>query len=163
MPKSSSDIRHFIIVAALVAIGTVAMDWLLKVALPLPLQASIQAITVDQLIGWNMTLIAFLFSLVVVFMLYAIVVFRKRGDDESEGEHFHGNVALEIVWTILPLVLVVVFAFIGVTTLAEITRADENEVVVNVTGIQWAWTFEYPGGLSLQSWCCRSASRLEWR
>ena len=126
MPKSSSDMRHFIIVAVLVAIGTVVMDWLLKVALPLPVQASIQAATVDQLIGWNMTLIAFLFSLVVVFMLYAMVVFRKRDNDESEGEHFHGNSALEIIWTILPLIVVVVFSFIGVTTLAEITKADEK-------------------------------------
>ena len=119
MPKSPTDRRHFIIAAVLVAIGTVFMNWLLKAALPLPVQASIEAMTVDRLIGWHLTLIAFLFSLIVVFMLYSIVVFRKREGDEEEGQHFEGNSDLEIVWTVVPLILVVVFAYIGIDALSD--------------------------------------------
>ena len=63
MPKSASDKRHFIIAAALIALATIVMDFLLKAAMPLPLQASIEAVTIDGLIGWHLTLIAFLFSL----------------------------------------------------------------------------------------------------
>ena len=94
-----------------------------------------------------MILIAFLFSLVVVFMLYSLVVFRRRPGDDSEGAHFEGNSALEIAWTVIPLIIVVIFGYIGIVSLNEVTRAAENEVVVNVKGFQWAWSFEYPEGI----------------
>jgi cytochrome c oxidase subunit 2 len=146
MPKSASDKRHFILAGALVAISTVIMDILLKNVLPLPVQASIEALTIDALIGWHFTIIAFLFSLVVVFMLYSLVVFRKREGDTEDGMHFEGNTALEIIWTIVPLIAVVVFSFYGINTLAKVTRSEPNELVVKITGFQWAWTFEYAEG-----------------
>lgn len=149
MPKSATDKRHFIIAAALVAITTVIMDILLKAALPLPVQASLEALIIDELIGWHLTLIAFLFSLIIVFMLYSIVVFRKRPGDESEGEHFEGNTTLEIAWTVIPLIAVIIFAFYGINTLAEVTRSEPNEVVVKVNGFQWGWSFEYDDGAIL--------------
>jgi cytochrome c oxidase subunit 2 len=147
MPKSASDKRHFIIAGVLIAVSTVLMDFLLKAAMPLPMQASIQALTIDTLIGWHLTLIAFLFSLVVVFMLYAIVVFRKREGDESDGEHFEGNTFLEIAWTVVPLIFVVVFAFYGINALAEVTRGESNELEVTAQGQQWTWLFQYPNGI----------------
>lgn len=150
MPKSATDRRHFIIVGVLVAISTVLMYWLLDAALPLPVQASIQALTIDTMIGWHLWLIAFLFSLVVVFMLYSIVVFRRKEGDESEGAHFEGNTTLEVLWTALPLVLVVIFAFYGVSSLNKVTREAENEVMIKAVGFQWAWRFEYEGGVQSQ-------------
>ncbi len=146
MPKSATDKRHFIVVGALVAIATALMYLLLDAALPLPVQASLEALTVDELIGWHMFIIAFLFSLIVVFTLYSIVVFRKRSDDDSEGEHFEGNSTLEIVWTVLPLILVVVFSFYGINTLATVTKAEPDELPIKVVGRQWSWTFEYEEG-----------------
>ncbi|GIV78378.1 cytochrome c oxidase subunit II [Litorilinea aerophila] len=150
MPKSSTDKRHFIIVAALIAISTVVLDWLLRTVLPLPVQASLEAMTVDWLIGLHLLLISFLFSLVVVFMLYGLFVFRKRDGDEEDGEHFHGHTTLEIAWTVIPLLLVLVFGFIAMNALADITRSESDEVTVQVTGFQWAWRFDYPEGFSSQ-------------
>lgn len=146
MPKSSSDRRHFIIAGVLVVITTVLMDLLLKSALPLPVQASIEALTIDRLIGWHLTVIAFLFALVVVFMLYAMVVFRRREGDDSEGEHFEGNYILEIAWTVIPLILVIIFGYIGVVDLQTITKENE-ELTIKATGQQWSWKFEYEGGV----------------
>lgn len=150
MPKSASDKRHFIVAAVLVAISTILMDTLLKAAMPLPVQASIESLTIDALIGWHLTLIAFLFSLIVVFMLYSIVVFRKRDGDDSEGEHFEGNTTLEIVWTVVPLIFVVAFSFYGINALAQVTRSEPNEVEVTAVGFQWSWRFEYPNGIISQ-------------
>jgi cytochrome c oxidase subunit 2 len=93
-------------------------------------------------------LIAGLFSLVVVFMLYTLFVFRKREGDESEGEHFEGHTGFEIGWTVGPLILVVLFGYFGVTSLATVTRAEADEYVVKVTGVQWSWQFDYDGVLS---------------
>jgi cytochrome c oxidase subunit 2 len=146
MPKSTSDIRHFIIVAALIAAGFVLMAVLLKAALPLPLQGSVQAADVDWMIDANLYLIAFLFALVVVFMLYSLVVFRRKPKDETEGAHFEGNTALEIIWTVVPLILVVVFGVIGVRVLYAVTPAGPEEAAVTAVGVQWTWSFEYPEG-----------------
>jgi cytochrome c oxidase subunit 2 len=147
MPKSPYDKRHFIIVAALILVSSVLLFWLLKAALPLPLQGSTEALVIDGLIDSHLVVIAFLFSLVVVFMLYALVVFRKRAGDESEGEHFEGNSILEIVWTVAPLIIVVVFSFYGINALAQVTHGEPNEEQVTAVGQQWAWIFQYPNGI----------------
>lgn len=143
MPKSFSDKRHFIIAGVLIAIGWLAVYLILDSALPMPLQASVESHTIDQLINWHLILIAGLFALVVVFMLYTLFVFRKRDGDDSEGEHFEGHTGLEIGWTVGPLILVVLFGFFGIDTLATITRAEEDEFVVHVNGRQWTWEFCY--------------------
>jgi len=111
---------------------------------PLPIAASAQATPIDWM--WNLQMIAmsFLFALIVVPMLYSLVVFRRRKGETGEGEHFEGNTQLEIAWTILPLIAVLVFAYLGAGSLADTRRADPNAMVVKVTGFQWGWKFEYP-------------------
>ncbi len=139
--------RHFITAGVLVLITTIVLNWLLGAALPLPAQASTQAKIIDRLFYQHVFLIAFLFSLVVVFMLYALVVFRKREGDDSEGEHFEGNTSLEIFWTVAPMIFVFIFAYLGITTLNQVTAEQDNELVVKAVGFQWGWRFEYEGGV----------------
>lgn len=147
MHKSASNQRHFITAGILVVVGTVLMYFLMDSAMPTPVQASSQAPIIDSLFSYHLMLIAFLFSLVVVFMLYAIVVFRKRDGDESEGEHFEGNTRLEIGWTVGPMVFVVLFGYLGIVTLNQISAPQENELTVKAVGFQWGWRFEYEGGV----------------
>lgn len=147
MPKSASDKRHFIIAAALIAVSTVIVFFVLETILPLPKQGSDEALIIDGLIHWHLVVIAFLFSLVVVFMVYALIVFRKRDGDDSEGEHFEGNAILEVVWTVIPLIFVVAFAFYGINALAQVTHSEPNEFQVKAEGQQWSWDFVYPNGV----------------
>lgn len=132
------------IAGILVLVGAVVMYFVLQWAMPLPLQASTQAGEIDWLFQAHMVLIAFLFSLVVVLMVYSLVVFRRRGDDEGDGDHFEGNTPLEIAWTVIPLVVVIVFAYLGVQSLRAISAKQENELTVNIEGAQWAFSFSYP-------------------
>lgn len=138
--------RHFVIAGVLVVVSTFLVYWLLDAVLKLPIQGSAQAFEIDRLFDYHIWLIAFLFSLIVVFMLYALIVFRHRADEDEdkEGEYFHGNVRLEIAWTLIPLIFVVFFAFESTRVLINITREDPNEYVVNVEGYQWGWNFTYP-------------------
>lgn len=146
MEQSSSSSRHFVIVGVLVVISTIIMNALLQWALPLPVQASLQAINIDWLFGLHVLLIAFLFSLVVVFMIYALVVFRRREGDEGDGEHFEGNTKLEIAWTTAPMIFVIIFSILGVVSLNEVTRAHDDEVTVKIVGQQWQFLFYYGMG-----------------
>jgi len=136
--------KHFVIVGVLVAIVTVVVTVLLEGIGLLPVQASAQAVPIDRLFGLHVRVIAFLFALIVVFMLYSIIVFRRRPGDTGDGDHFEGHTGLEIAWTIIPLGIVLYFAYIGAQALAETRRVDPQAMQVNVTGSQWAWKFEYP-------------------
>ena len=141
---NSTNRRHFSIVGVLIVISTFLVYFVLDQALPLPIQASLEAISIDGLINLHVWLIAFLFSVVMVFMLYAIVVFRRKEGDEGEGEHFEGNTTLEIAWTVVPIVLVLIFSVIGFQVLQQVTQASEDATEIRVVGFQWGWRFEYP-------------------
>ncbi|RPI48384.1 MAG: cytochrome c oxidase subunit II, partial [Chloroflexi bacterium] len=82
--------------------------------------------------------------LINVFVLYAVFVFRKKPGDEGEGQYVKGHTGLEIGWTLVPLLIVMVFATWGALHLNEITAAEEGELIVEVTGFQFGWRFDYP-------------------
>ncbi len=137
-------LRHPIIVAILVALSTLGLRFLFEYILALPRASSAEAIPIDRLFNGHYWMIAFLFSLIMVMMLYAVFVFRRGDDDETDGPHIHGNTRLEIGWTIVPTLVVLGFGVWGAITLNEITRPKPQEMVVNVTGKQWVWSFGYP-------------------
>ena len=136
--------RHFLATTIIVVLATVVGAVLLDSADLLPPLASAQGVTIDWLFGIHLKIIAFLFALVIVFMLYSIVVFRRRPGDLTDGQHIHGNTRLEIAWTIIPLIVVAVMGYIGVVTLRDVTASSPDEMVVEVTSSQWSWRFDYP-------------------
>ena len=124
------------IVAVVSAIGLVNIDKFPK--------ASTQAIVSDNLFDLELVIIGFLFALVMVFMLYSLFVFRRKKGEEGDGDHFEGHTKLEITWTVIPLITVLIFGFIGAQTLLEVTAAQPNEMTVDVTAFSWGWQFGYP-------------------
>jgi cytochrome c oxidase subunit 2 len=94
--------------------------------------------------GLEFKVIAFLFALIVVFMVYSIVVFRRKPGDTSDAPHIEGNTRLEVTWTLIPLATVLAFSFLGARTLAETQAIGDSVMEVNVIGSQWSWRFEYP-------------------
>ncbi len=80
---------------------------------------------------------------VVVFgvMFYTMIVHRKsRG---AEAANFHESTTLEIIWTIVPFVILIVMAVPATKTLVNIYDTKEAELDVLVTGYQWKWKYEY--------------------
>jgi cytochrome c oxidase subunit 2 len=136
--------KHFVIIAILVIASTFAIHAGLEGIGLLPVQASTQAISIDQLFGMYTWAIAFVFSLIAVVMFYALVVFRRRKGEIGEGEHMEGNSTLEIAWTVVPLLAVVYLAYLGAHSLAETRRIDPSALVVKVISGQWYWQFQYP-------------------
>ncbi len=136
--------KHIVTVIIFIAIVTVALVTTLDNINLLPPQASAEGIPIDWLFGLHLKIIAFLFALIMVFVVYSVVVFRRKPDETGDGDYFHGNSTLEIVWTIVPLIIVLYFGYLGTVTLADITAPVEGEMVVEVTGSQWSWRFDYP-------------------
>lgn len=136
--------RHLINITILLVISTVGLRFLFEYIFALPAAASAEARPIDNLFNGHYWMIAFLFSLIMVLMLYSAFVFRRDDGDDTDGPHVHGNTKLEIGWTIIPLFVVLGFGFWGAVTLNEITSPKEGEMTVDVVGKQWIWSFSYP-------------------
>ena len=64
----------------------------------------------------------------------------------SDGAPIHGNTRLEVVWVTIPFLIVTALAVYGWVVLDDIEEKQADEMVVNVTGQQFAWSFDYPEG-----------------
>ena len=86
------------------------------------------------------------FVLVEGALLYAIIRFRRRPGQELPAQT-HGNLPLEITWTIVPTILVLALGIWTVFTIFDLDEppaSADNVLDVTVTAHQWWWEFEYP-------------------
>ncbi|MCO6449848.1 MAG: cytochrome c oxidase subunit II [Caldilineales bacterium] len=136
--------KHVINVIVLIVLLTLILLFAVNQTDWMPVAASAQAGPIDWLFGLHLDVITFLYVMVNVILFYSVFAFRRKKDDDSEGAYFSGNSALEILWTFIPLVVVMYFAFLGTVVLREVTAAAPNEMTINVTARQWSWSIEYP-------------------
>jgi cytochrome c oxidase subunit 2 len=139
-------------IAPIIVIGVVAS--LLGIALGLlidwfPTQASTQAKKIDTF--YDVLIIASvpMFVLVVCVVLYSVYRFRMRpGEENMDGPPIHGNTRLEVVWTIIPAVLMLALCTYAYVLLHDAEKAPAagvaKELDVTVVGEQFAWSFLYP-------------------
>ena len=107
-------------------------------------EASTAAPKIDRLLDVMIVLSSFVFSIVMVMLVYAVWRWRARPGDESDGAPIHGNTRLEITWTVIPTVIVLFGAIYSWITLADIEARDPDRMVVDVYGQQFEWHFNYP-------------------
>ena len=78
-------------------------------------------------------------------LLYALVRFRRKSDDDPLPKQTHGNFRLEIAWTIAPTVLLLALAVPMIAAIIDLGGdPDEDALHVNVTAQRFSWLFEYP-------------------
>ena len=142
--ERSSPMRRFVIVGILVAVVAVITYLLLTTIGILPDQASAEAVPIDRLFEMHFVVVSFLFALITVLMVYSMIVFRRRRGDVTDGRHIKGSARLEIFWTVVPLLAVLYFSYIGSVTLAETQKNDPQALVIDVVGGQWYWSYTYP-------------------
>ncbi len=84
---------------------------------------------------------------VLVMGAVAIILFQfraKKHPDDEVPTQIHGNSKLEIAWTIMPGVLLLLVAVPTVATVFDLAQKPSNALVVDVVGQQWWWEFDYP-------------------
>jgi cytochrome c oxidase subunit 2 len=138
----------------LVLVGAVMAGIALAFALGfhwLPQDASRQAGRIDFVFWFVTGICVTIFALVTSVIVYSVVRFRRRPDDDSDGPPIHGHTGLEIVWTLIPTLLVTAISIVSAIVLAKNGDAGSNPLRVNVTAQQFAWSFQYPSAGNLQS------------
>lgn len=135
----------------------------------MPPQASAEAVLVDSLFSFMTVVGSFIFFGVVGTLLYSMIFQRAAKYDASDGPPIEGSVTLEVVWTTIPILLVIWIATVSYQTYREmailgpITGVAAEEVSIGealsaaiaapppldtqpieVRARQWAWEFYYP-------------------
>jgi cytochrome c oxidase subunit II len=143
--KSSTIVKLSIIAVVLAAIsfwsGQQSYSWF-------PPQASLEAKLIDGLFSFLVSLGTFIFLGVLGTLSYSVLFQRAAKYDYSDGPAIEGNNTLEIIWTVIPFILVVWIAFYSYQVYSQMSiqgsKDHSNSEAVEVYSRQWAWEFRYP-------------------
>jgi cytochrome c oxidase subunit 2 len=107
--------------------------------------ASNMAEGVDRAFAFIFT-IAFIFIVgITVFMIYTVIHFsRKKG---KEAMQFSGSTKLEILWTAIPLLLVLLMFYFGWVAFVPMRKAPADALRITAIGRKWQWEFDYGNGM----------------
>ncbi len=109
-----------------------------------PPPATDVAAEIDWLHITMMWIIAVIFVVVFGVMFYSI--WKHRKSVGYKAAQFHENTAVEVLWTIVPLVILVVMAIPATTVLLRMRDTTNADITVKVTGYQWRWGYDYLKG-----------------
>jgi len=140
--------KHFAIIAVLVLVVAYITYAAIVASGLLPVEASVQSRSIDWMFDLQFKLIAFFFALIMVPLVYSLFVFRQKPGEDMDGPHIEGHTNLELVWTFIPFVIVIVLGVLGADNLKQVLAVDPQAYEVKVVGYQWGWRFEYPEGFT---------------
>jgi cytochrome c oxidase subunit 2 len=80
---------------------------------------------------------------IVVFGAIFWTIFRHRKSQGAVPAHFHENTRLEVVWTIIPFIILVVMAVPATKALINMDDTKNADLTIKITGQQWKWQYDY--------------------
>jgi cytochrome c oxidase subunit 2 len=126
-------------------------DWLpsflarpMSVWLPTPLTDSANKTdTLFYVITW---ITGFFFVLVEFLLVYFLIRYRRRRA-EQRGVAVHGNTKLEIIWTLIPALILVIIGISSTKLVYALQTPPADVEEIDVVGHKWYWEFKYPNGV----------------
>ncbi len=99
---------------------------------------------INAVYGITTWISVFVFFAVSIPLIWTLVKFRRRQGDEVPPKQFHGNATLEVLWTALPVILLLFIAVPTWRILFKHADIPAGAMEVEVIGHQWWWEFRYP-------------------
>lgn len=80
---------------------------------------------------------------IIVFsvLIYSLIKFRKSKG--AKAAHFHEHLGVEIIWTVIPTLILIALAIPATIVLKHIHNTDKAGLTIKITGYQWKWKYEY--------------------
>ena len=129
--------RLLVAVSTLLALPAAHADWQLNLP-PGVTRISQEIFSLHMLVLWVCVVIG---VLVFGVMTYELVAFRKK-DGIKPATWNHSTLA-EIIWTVVPVIILVFLAVPAARTLVMIDDTRGSELSIKITGYQWKWNYEY--------------------
>lgn len=105
-------------------------------------------------------LLLVIITLIVLFVtaLLAWVIIRYNRASSPEPAKFHHNTTIEVLWTVIPILILIIIAIPSFRLLYAQHSYPEPDVTIKATGYQWYWEYEYPeAGFSFGSFMIEDA------
>ena len=83
---------------------------------------------------------------VILPMFYFIYKYSAKRHPKEKTENITHNVPLEIAWTVIPTIILMVVFYYGFLSLKDVRTMPKDAEVINVVAQKWSWTFKYDGG-----------------
>ncbi len=99
---------------------------------------------VDFVFMFSLIVSIFFLVLITVSMVYFVIKYSRKRNPKAIN--FHGNIGLEITWTVIPTILVLIMFWYGWVGYADMSEAPANTLNIDVTAQMWKWTFKYDNG-----------------
>jgi cytochrome c oxidase subunit 2 len=107
-----------------------------------------------------MWIIVVIFVVVFGAMTYAIVMHRKSVGHKAE--QFHENTTVEIIWTVIPFVILIGMAWPATKTIISMKDTSNPDITIKATGYQWKWGYDYlQEGISFYSTLSTPRDQIE--
>ena len=99
---------------------------------------------------------------IAVFGVMFYSIFKHRKSVGHEAHQFHENTTVEIVWTVIPFLILLFMAFPATKTVLAMKDTTEPGMTVKITGYQWKWNYDYlQEGVSYYSNLATPAAQIE--
>jgi cytochrome c oxidase subunit 2 len=137
--KSNQIVTVIVVGIVLIAIGIVVgatANWM-------PVQASAEAASVDTLFNVMLGIATVVFLIIEGGIVYSMIRFRAKPGDTSDGPAHHGSTWLEILWTLIPTVIVFMLGVYSFKVFSDQQTPQDNAVRIDVIGQQFKWSFMY--------------------
>lgn len=79
-------------------------------------------------------------------MIFFVIKYNKKR--HPKAKNIHGNIPLEITWTLIPTILSLVMFWMGWKGYQQLADAPADALNINVTAQMWRWSFQYPNGVT---------------
>lgn len=100
---------------------------------------------VDKVFFYILAITVFLLSLITFLMVYFVIRYRRKSNPQPAD--IHENTWLEIIWTVVPTLLVLTMFYYGLTGFNFLKKAPPEAIKIKVIARQWSWLFEYENGV----------------
>ncbi len=80
---------------------------------------------------------------VLVFGVMTIAIVKHRKSVGHKAEQFHENTTVEIIWTIVPFVILIGMAYPATKTMIAMKDTSNPDITIKATGYQWKWGYDY--------------------
>ena len=99
--------------------------------------------SIDELFWITFWIAVVIFVIVQGALLLSVFVYKEK-PDSPEPKQIHGNTKLEILWTVIPVLILAAIAVPTVRTIFDLAREPENALKIEVIGHQWWFEYKYP-------------------
>lgn len=97
---------------------------------------------------YDLHMVIFYICVVIALIVFGVMfwsIFHHRKSKGAKAAHFHESTLVEIIWTAIPLLILIAMAVPATQAVFAMYDSDNSEIDIQVTGYQWKWRYQYIG------------------